>query len=239
MTSSPVLALATLTGAGITGAAIFFSAQVPERAKLTATTHTTISSGATAAWQAVRRPAPPEVFEPEQATTVASISPRPRLPAETSAPALNREPLTRELQRELKSVGCYHGEINGVWTAFTRQAMKMFIDRANAKLPVTEPDQVLLSLIKSNRHHACNERLIEPVIPHPLPHAKTPLVEPGTLVTPPMALAGPKTTETDGGNTAAPPKENVAKTSGRRVVAGPRERSVEHWSVKLWRNAGN
>ena len=239
MTSSPVLALATLAGAGITGAAIFFSAQVPQGAQLTATTHTTISSGATAAWQAVRRPTPPEVFEPEQATTVASIGPRPQLPAEASAPAVDRGFLTRALQRELKSVGCYHGEINGVWTTSTRQAMKIFTDRANAKLPVTEPDQVLLALIKSNRHHACNERPIEAVIPHPLPHGKTAPVEPGPLATPPMALAGPKTTETDDGNTAAPPKELAAKTSGRRVVAGPRERSVEHWSVKLWRNAGN
>jgi hypothetical protein len=98
---------------------------------------------------------------------------------------------------------------------------------------------VLLSLIKSNRHHACNERQVEPVIPHQLPHARTPPVEPGPLVTPPMALAGPKTTETDGGNIAVPSKKHAENTSGRRVVAGPREQSVEHWSAKLWRNAGN
>jgi len=241
MTSSQVLALATLAGAGITGAAIFFSAQVPEGAKLTATRHTTLSSGAVAAWQAVRRPVAAESFEPEQAT-VASIGPRRPLPVETSAPAFDRGTLTRALQRELMSAGCYHGEINGVWTTSTRQAMKTFTDRANAKLPVTEPDQVLLALIKGNRHYGCSERLRQAVTAQPLPPdktAKTPAVELAPLLTPPMALAGPKTTETDGGSTAAPPEELAPKTSRRRVVAGSRERSEEHWSAKLWRNAGN
>ena len=241
MTSPQVLVLATLAGAGITGAAIFFSAQVPEGAKLTATSHTTFSSGAAAAWQAVRRPVAPESFEPEQAT-VASIGPRPPMPVETSAPALDRGSLTRALQRELKSVGCYNGEINGVWTTSTRQAMKTFTDRANAKLPVSEPDQVLLALIKGNRHFGCSERLIKAVTAQPLPlekTAKTPPVEPAPWLTPPMALAGPKTTETDGGNTAAPPEELARRKSRQRVVARSRERSKEHWSAKLWRNAGN
>ena len=242
MTNFPVLALATLAGAGITGAAIFFSAQVPERIKHTATKHTTISPGAAAAWQAVLRLAPPDLFEPEQAT-VPSISPHAPLPVGTSAPpAIDRGPLTRDLQRELKSMGCYHGEINGVWTTSTRQAMKTFTDRANARLPVTEPDQVLLALIKGNRHFACNARLIEAATAHPLPPHKTAKalsVEPGRLVTRPMALAGPKTTETDGVDAAAPPKELAPTSSGRRVVAGPRERSQEHWSVQLWRNAAN
>jgi hypothetical protein len=242
MTSPRVLALATLAGAGITGAAILFSAQVPEGAKLIAASHTAVSPGAAAAWQAVRRPAAPVAFEPEQATTVASIGPRPPMPVETSAPALDRGSLTRALQRELKRVGCYHGEINGAWTASTRQAMKTFVDRANARLPVSEPDQVLLALIKGNRHFACNGRLIQAVTAQPLPldkTAKTPPVEPAPLLTPPMALAGPKTTETDGRNIAAPPEELAPKTSRRRVVAGSRERTKEHWSAKLWRNAGN
>jgi peptidoglycan hydrolase-like protein with peptidoglycan-binding domain len=147
------------------------------------------------------------------------------------------------LQRELKSLGCYNGEINGVWTTSTRQAMKTFTDRANAKLPVTEPDQVLLALIKGNRHFGCNERLIQAVTTQPLllhKTAKPPPVELAPLLAPPMALAGPKTTETDGGNIAAPPEELAPKTSRRRVVAGSsRERSEEHWSAKLWTNAGN
>ena len=44
---------------------------------------------------------------------MASIGPRPPMPVETSAPALDRHLLRGALQRELKSVGCYHGEING------------------------------------------------------------------------------------------------------------------------------
>ena len=95
---------------------------------------------------------------------------------------------------------------------------KTFTDRANAKLPVTEPDQVLLALIKGNRHIGCNERLIPAVTAQPLPPdktAETPPVEPAPLLTPPMALAGPKTTETDGGNIAAPPEELAPKTARR------------------------
>ena len=230
MTSLPVLCLATLAGAGITGATIFFSAHVPPAPSRTAATPTTISSAAAAAWQAVRQPASPQMVQPEQAS-VASITPRPPSPSQTSASTLDRVSLTRELQRELKSRDCYHGEINGQWTPSTRQAMNTFTDRANAKLPVTEPDQVLLALIKGHAHYSCNETLREAVTAHPAP-AKTPAAELGALLTPPMALAGPKTSDTDG-KIAAP------KTAAPRRVSESRQRSVERWSAELWRNSAN
>ena len=230
MTSSPVLVLATLAGAGLTGAAIFFGAHVPDAANRTAARHTTISPNASAAWQVVQRPASPQPFEPEPAI-VASSSPRPPLPAHTSASALDRGPLTRELQRELKSRGCYHGEINGVWTTSTRQAMQTFTDRANAKLPITEPDQVLLALIKGNQHYSCSEHMTQAITAHPAP-AKTPAAEPRPLLAPPMGLAGPKSADTD--SKAAAPKSAAPKR-----VSGSRERSVERWSAELWRNSAN
>jgi hypothetical protein len=63
--------------------------------------------------------------------------------------------IARALQRELKRVGCYQGEITGVWTTSSRMAMKTFNERVNATLPVDNPDPVLLSLVQGHRDRAC------------------------------------------------------------------------------------
>ena len=55
-------------------------------------------------------------------------------PALQQPAAADRLPLALQLQRELARVGCYDGEINGVWTPTTRQALKAFLDRLNAVL---------------------------------------------------------------------------------------------------------
>jgi hypothetical protein len=77
----------------------------------------------------------------------------------TVAPSLKpippRDALALELQRELRRVGCYEGQPNGAWSASTRSAMKAFIDRVNAALPVTEPDHVLLALVQNHPDTAC------------------------------------------------------------------------------------
>ena len=52
----------------------------------------------------------------------------------------------REIQRELKRLSCYDGELNGKWNATSRQAIKSFADQVNAKLPVDRPDYILLRL---------------------------------------------------------------------------------------------
>ena len=66
-----------------------------------------------------------------------------------------RYELARDLQRELKRVGCYGGEISGVWTRGSKAAMSNFMDRVNASLPVDQPDYVLLSLVQGHRQIAC------------------------------------------------------------------------------------
>lgn len=63
--------------------------------------------------------------------------------------------LTREIQRELKRVGCYDGEENGRWNAQSRLAMKAFIDQVNARLPVDRPDSILLRLAQGHQGRAC------------------------------------------------------------------------------------
>lgn len=63
--------------------------------------------------------------------------------------------LTRSLQKELKRVGCYDGEITGTWTTASRRAMKSFTDRVNATLPVEEPDYILLTMVQGHGAEAC------------------------------------------------------------------------------------
>ena len=65
--------------------------------------------------------------------------------------------LTREIQRELKRVGCFEGAADGAWTADTRQAMKTFIDRVNATLPIDEPDHILKTLVQGHPGNACGK----------------------------------------------------------------------------------
>jgi hypothetical protein len=92
---------------------------------------------------------------------VVVLPPRPAATSPTAAPhagvprALDRAGLARELHKELKRVGCYDGDITSTWTATSRQAMRRFTDGVNAKLPLDEPDVVLLRLVQSQTHRVC------------------------------------------------------------------------------------
>ena len=65
------------------------------------------------------------------------------------------EALIREIQRQLKRVGCYDGAADGKWSPQVRTASKAFADRVNAKLPVDRPDYVLLRLTEAHEGRAC------------------------------------------------------------------------------------
>jgi hypothetical protein len=80
-----------------------------------------------------------------------AIRPAAKLPSTSES----REQLTRDLQRELGRVGCYDGEINGVWNTASRRAMKAFTDRVNATLPLDKPDHILLTLVRGHAAEAC------------------------------------------------------------------------------------
>ena len=70
----------------------------------------------------------------------------------------DRVTMGRQLQTELKRVGCYVGDLHGVWTRESREAMSAFIDRANAILPVDEPNGILLALVRTYDDKVCGER---------------------------------------------------------------------------------
>src|SRR5262245_12736200 len=92
--------------------------------------------------------------------TVVVVPPRPAAAQAPAAPGVvlkvaDRSGLARELQKELKRVGCYEGDVTGAWTAPARQAMRRFTERVNAKLPVDEPDLVLLKLVQGQGERVC------------------------------------------------------------------------------------
>jgi hypothetical protein len=91
---------------------------------------------------------------------VVTVPPRgsnPRISSQQLAIPKDRDTLARELQKELKRVGCYEGEVNGAWSPSTRRAMKMFIERVNASLPVDEPDPILYAMVRGEREQVCGK----------------------------------------------------------------------------------
>jgi len=68
-----------------------------------------------------------------------------------------RQSLIRDLQTELKRVGCYDGDVNGQWGAAAKKAMATFTDRVNASLPYEQPDFILLTLVQGHKGRACGE----------------------------------------------------------------------------------
>ncbi len=133
----------------------------------------------------------------------------------------DRAQLARDLQKELRRVGCYDGEINGGWTTSTKRAMKTFMERVNASLPVEEPDLVLLTLVQGQPDKTCGR---------PCPAGESaadggrcvPTAVAGSARKPVPAQAKDGTAPAIGFSTAAgPPASSSPPTDGRQGVAGP------------------
>jgi hypothetical protein len=73
----------------------------------------------------------------------------------TASSEAGRYALARNIQRELKRVGCYFGEIDGSWGPGSKRALSAFMSRVNASLPITEPDYILLALVKAQPVATC------------------------------------------------------------------------------------
>jgi peptidoglycan hydrolase-like protein with peptidoglycan-binding domain len=245
MNQLSVIVLAALAGAGTTGAAVVLTGQDAGDAALgSVRVQTELSPQAAVAWQGLRHPGQSAPAQQEQAVVQPDSFRAPR-PIATASP-VDSFTLARALQRELRRVGCYHGEIDGNWNASTRQAMKAYTDIANAKLPVSNPDPVLLALIQSDRHLGCAEHCVRDTRPGACREHRVaapsssdiksvPAREESSATTlePPMALAGPKTSEADDVNKAAHEPAQKA-TRGR---TGDRPARTEDWAVKLWRDS--
>src|SRR5262245_32732670 len=83
----------------------------------------------------------------------------PRIPVALHAPASpapsDTMTLTRDIQLQLRRVGCYEGAVNGLWSPTVVRSMKAFTDHVNAVLPVEHPDIILLALVQNHRGTAC------------------------------------------------------------------------------------
>jgi hypothetical protein len=170
------------------------------------------------------------------APVVVTIAQRPSEPP-ASAPAKagpgprDRDAIGRELQKELKRVGCYDGELNGAWTTSTRQAMKAFTDRVNATLPTDEPDSILLTLVQAYHDKVCGKPCpagqglsdVGRCVPSAILARATKKVAPVAAVAPPAEKPAPAITGWSTTTTAAAPTPalGTAPTEGRMALAGP------------------
>jgi hypothetical protein len=131
--------------------------------------------------------------------------------------------LTREIQRQLKRVGCYDGDVTGVWSPNVRRAMKSFTDRMNATLPTDEPDFVLLAMVESHGSRACGR---------PCEHgqADTTQCVPSTVVTT-AARARPSSFGSDNPQAALPASGAITPLEGRMALAGPKTEAADPATV--------
>ena len=105
------------------------------------------------------KPADARVAEaPWSAHVIVATEAQPRK-LTSSKPATDdqRRELVRDIQRELKRVGCYDQSADGQWNSSTKRAMNDFTDRVNASLPFEEPDLILLTLVKGQRGMVCGK----------------------------------------------------------------------------------
>jgi hypothetical protein len=194
-------------------------------------------------------PEPKPAVRPQQAAAepvpsfsapvVVTIAQRPSdagpAPQKAAPMPRDRDAIGRELQKELRRVGCYDGELNGAWTTSTRQAMKAFMDRVNASLPTDEPDSILLTMVRGYQDRVCgkpcpagqglgdggrcvpNAILVRAAPKPPVPVAvATPA--PSAAPKPMPAITGWTTTTTA---SAPTPPAGTAPTEGRMALAGP------------------
>lgn len=69
-----------------------------------------------------------------------------------------RQELVAELQRELRRVGCYLGEIDGEWGPGSKRSMRAFMDHVNSRLQSDDPDLIQLTLVRGFPGNACRSQ---------------------------------------------------------------------------------
>lgn len=134
------------------------SAVVTPAAAQTVQTSPAPAASADATGVRVFSPSTPLV-QPATSTWTAVVTSEPtekgKMTSSKPGDAGTRAALASDLQRELKRVGCYGGDITGTWTPSSKRAMAAFMERVNATLPVEEPDYILLTLVQGHTAVAC------------------------------------------------------------------------------------
>ncbi len=82
-------------------------------------------------------------------------APKPEPAAATVLGSDDRERLIRDIQEELKRVGCYSGDTDGLWGANSRGAVTNFSRSSGAGLASDEPNLSLLRLLRTFAPRVC------------------------------------------------------------------------------------
>jgi peptidoglycan hydrolase-like protein with peptidoglycan-binding domain len=153
--------------------------------------------------------------------TAQVIPPRPAaVPRERPHPEL-----VRELQREMKRVGCYQGDVDGDWGPASRRAMRAFMNHVSSTIQSESPDLIQLTLVRGYRGSACRTlpasgQMMAVQAPAPVPMARRTAVPVYTAATPSALPAA-----TVQGGLIAPPVPVVAARppvlEGRMSVGAP------------------
>lgn len=105
----------------------------------------------------VQTPWTTQITVANQVTVTTDATAPKKLTSSKPASDEQRQSLVRDLQAELKRVGCYEGEPNGQWGATSKKAMASFTERVNASLPFEQPDLILLTLVQGHKGRACGQ----------------------------------------------------------------------------------
>lgn len=70
-------------------------------------------------------------------------------------PAIRGNATARNVQRQLKRVGCYYGAVDGIWGSGSRQAIRRFNRQTGRKLNASRPAPRQVTVIKSYRYRVC------------------------------------------------------------------------------------
>lgn len=145
----------------------------------------------TAPTRALRAGPVAAVAAPPPAADVAEPALKP-LPASTAqaqytrvlvSPA-DREMLARDIQRELRRMGCYRGDIDGTWGPQSRQAMGAFTAALKLRIPFDAPDEMMLRLVQGQAARVCAGPDLDPEQAYATPS----LAPPPRLVQPPAEV---------------------------------------------------
>jgi hypothetical protein len=74
-----------------------------------------------------------------------------------SVPLTGKAALALDVQKELKRVGCYTGEVDGKWGDGARTALKDFATRAKITLSTDEPTQSALDFLSVSKEGTCSQ----------------------------------------------------------------------------------
>jgi hypothetical protein len=157
--------------------------------------------------------------------TRAALPPKP-VPA-VRPDRTSRLALARDIQRELQRVGCYLGEIDGVWGGGSKRAILTFMDRVNATLPTREPDVIMLSLLRTQTDAVCGT-----TCPSGQSLTANGRCMPSTLMAQAEKAGAPPTTR-DAWETvvAEAPPGRRPEPYGRMSIGGPRPDDVSQLSA--------